>query len=151
MESPETLTTVKSPGDRHSTPDDTIARVMAHRSVFGITRIANLTGLDRTGVPVVMVCRPNARSSAFARKERICYIDPMRTTEKKRAGRTAMVPVTTMEEAPILSEEERAEMVAILKDAEARVASGECVEHDPGTFVDHLMEVRASAIRKKGV
>ena len=37
---------------------------MAHRSAFGITRIANLTGLDRTGVPVVMVCRPNARSSA---------------------------------------------------------------------------------------
>jgi ribosomal protein S12 methylthiotransferase accessory factor len=33
-------------------------------SAFGITRIANLTGLDRTGVPVVMVCRPNARSSA---------------------------------------------------------------------------------------
>jgi ribosomal protein S12 methylthiotransferase accessory factor len=31
---------------------------------FGITRIANLTGLDRTGIPVVMVCRPNARSSA---------------------------------------------------------------------------------------
>jgi ribosomal protein S12 methylthiotransferase accessory factor len=33
-------------------------------AAFGITRIANLTGLDRTGIPVVMVCRPNARSSA---------------------------------------------------------------------------------------
>ena len=62
-----------------------------------------------------------------------------------------MVPVTTMEEVVILSEEERAEMVAVLKDAEARVASGEYVEHDPDTFVDHLMEVRASAIRNKGV
>jgi ribosomal protein S12 methylthiotransferase accessory factor len=31
---------------------------------FGITRVANLTGLDRTGIPVIMVCRPNARSSA---------------------------------------------------------------------------------------
>jgi len=29
---------------------------------MGITRIANVTGLDRTGVPVVMVCRPNSRS-----------------------------------------------------------------------------------------
>jgi ribosomal protein S12 methylthiotransferase accessory factor len=29
---------------------------------MGITRIANVTGLDRTGLPVVMVCRPNARS-----------------------------------------------------------------------------------------
>jgi hypothetical protein len=62
-----------------------------------------------------------------------------------------MVPVTTMEEVVILSEEERAEMVAVLKDAEARVASGESIEHDPDTFVDHLMEVRASAIRNKGV
>jgi ribosomal protein S12 methylthiotransferase accessory factor len=31
---------------------------------FGVTRVANLTGLDRIGLPVVMVCRPNARSSA---------------------------------------------------------------------------------------
>jgi len=29
---------------------------------MGITRIANITGLDRIGLPVVAVCRPNARS-----------------------------------------------------------------------------------------
>jgi ribosomal protein S12 methylthiotransferase accessory factor len=29
---------------------------------MGITRIANVTGLDRIGIPVVMVSRPNARS-----------------------------------------------------------------------------------------
>jgi YcaO-like protein with predicted kinase domain len=46
------------------TPDETIARVLAHKGVLGITRVANLTGLDRTGIPVVMVSRPNARSSA---------------------------------------------------------------------------------------
>ena len=39
-------------------------RVKRFAGSFGITRIANLTGLDRTGIPVVMVCRPNARSSA---------------------------------------------------------------------------------------
>ncbi len=49
---------------RATTPDDTIARVRPLMNRFGITRIANLTGLDRTGIPVVMVCRPNARSSA---------------------------------------------------------------------------------------
>jgi len=75
----------------------------------------------------------------------------MRTTENKKARRTAMVPVTTMEEVLILSEEERADMVAVLKDAETRVASGEFVEHDPDTFVNRLMEVRASAIRNKDV
>ena len=33
---------------------------------MGITRIANVTGLDRIGIPVVMVCRPNARSIAVS-------------------------------------------------------------------------------------
>jgi len=49
---------------RTVTPEQTIARVLPLRDAFGITRVANLTGLDRTGIPVVMVCRPNARSSA---------------------------------------------------------------------------------------
>ncbi len=50
--------------DRVLAPQDTVARVMSLAATFGITRIANLTGLDRTGIPVVMVCRPNARSTA---------------------------------------------------------------------------------------
>jgi ribosomal protein S12 methylthiotransferase accessory factor len=33
---------------------------------MGITRIANITGLDRVGIPVVMVCRPNSRSIAVS-------------------------------------------------------------------------------------
>jgi len=33
---------------------------------MGITRIANVTGLDSLGVPVVMVCRPNSRSLSVA-------------------------------------------------------------------------------------
>jgi ribosomal protein S12 methylthiotransferase accessory factor len=49
---------------RTAKPDDTVSRVRPLLDVFGITRIANLTGLDRIGIPVVMVCRPNARSSA---------------------------------------------------------------------------------------
>ncbi len=47
-----------------SSPEAAIGRVLAHKDAFGITRVANLTGLDRTGIPVVMVCRPNSRSSA---------------------------------------------------------------------------------------
>lgn len=50
---------------RARTPDETIALVRPLLARFGITRIANVTGLDRTGIPVVMVCRPNARSSAI--------------------------------------------------------------------------------------
>lgn len=35
---------------------------MPMRSTFGITRVANVTGLDTVGLPVVVVCRPNSRS-----------------------------------------------------------------------------------------
>ena len=47
-------------------PCETIARVSPHLGTFGITRVANVTGLDRIGIPVVMVMRPNSRSVAVA-------------------------------------------------------------------------------------
>ena len=47
-------------------PAATLARAQPHLAAMGITRIANVTGLDRIGVPVVMVCRPNARSLAVS-------------------------------------------------------------------------------------
>jgi len=34
--------------------------------IMGITRVANVTGLDSVGIPVVMVCRPNSRSVAVS-------------------------------------------------------------------------------------
>lgn len=64
--------------------------------------------------------------------------------------RAATVPATIVEEELLLSEEERTDMVAALKDAEAGIAAGQYVEHDPDTFVDRLMEVRASAIELPG-
>lgn len=51
---------------RTATPDETLARVRPHMDRMGITRVANVTGLDRVGLPVVMVCRPNSRSLAVA-------------------------------------------------------------------------------------
>jgi len=47
-------------------PNDTLARVQPLLADMGITRIANVTGLDRIGIPVVMVIRPNARSVAVS-------------------------------------------------------------------------------------
>lgn len=38
--------------------------LLARLSVFGITRVADLTGLDRLGIPVMQACRPQARSNA---------------------------------------------------------------------------------------
>lgn len=39
-----------------------MARVSKHARALGITRVANVTGLDHVGIPVVAVYRPNARS-----------------------------------------------------------------------------------------
>ena len=45
-------------------PDETLGRLEPVTSSVGITRVANITGLDRIGIPVVSVCRPNSRSLA---------------------------------------------------------------------------------------
>lgn len=63
------------PGDRKRyrtgthrvvTPAATLDLVRPHLKAMGITRIANVTGLDVIGIPVVMVCRPNSRSISVA-------------------------------------------------------------------------------------
>ncbi|HEX6094325.1 MAG TPA: YcaO-like family protein [Dongiaceae bacterium] len=47
---------------RTVTPGTTLERVRPHLADMGITRIANVTGLDYLGIPVVMVTRPNSRA-----------------------------------------------------------------------------------------
>jgi ribosomal protein S12 methylthiotransferase accessory factor len=47
-------------------PAETLARLTPLLPQMGITRVANITGLDFIGIPVVMVCRPNSRSIAVA-------------------------------------------------------------------------------------
>jgi YcaO-like protein with predicted kinase domain len=47
---------------RAVSPAETLQRIEPFLSRMGITRIANLTGLDRVGVPVISVMRPNSRS-----------------------------------------------------------------------------------------
>ncbi|WP_037313336.1 YcaO-like family protein [Ruegeria halocynthiae] len=47
-------------------PEQTLEIVKPLLHEMGITRIANLTGLDRIGLPTVMVARPNSRSVAVS-------------------------------------------------------------------------------------
>jgi len=47
-------------------PAETIARVRPYFAQMGIARVANVTGLDRIGLPVIMVSRPNSRSVAVS-------------------------------------------------------------------------------------
>jgi ribosomal protein S12 methylthiotransferase accessory factor len=51
---------------RSAAPAETLARVRPLLRRFGITRIANVTGLDCIGIDTVMVVRPNARSLSVA-------------------------------------------------------------------------------------
>src|SRR5687767_1535681 len=43
---------------------ETVARMRSEFGRFGITRLAQVTGLDQIGIPVWMAVRPNARTLA---------------------------------------------------------------------------------------
>jgi YcaO-like protein with predicted kinase domain len=47
---------------RIAAPAQTLARVRPHMQRMGITRLGNITGLDRIGIPVAVAVRPNSRS-----------------------------------------------------------------------------------------
>lgn len=51
---------------RTRTPQETLECVYPLRHEFGVTRLANVTGLDRIGIPVYLAIRPNSRSVAVS-------------------------------------------------------------------------------------
>ena len=61
-----TLKVLRRGTHRSASLDDTLKRALPLAPVMGITRVANVTGLDSVGIPVVMVCRPNSRSVAVS-------------------------------------------------------------------------------------
>ena len=63
---PAAAKTYRAGTDRVADPVSTVARVTPLFPLFGITRVADVTGLDRIGIPVVMVVRPNSRSLSVA-------------------------------------------------------------------------------------
>ena len=69
----------------------------------------------------------------------------VKTAAKRR--RTTMVPVTTMEELPVLSGEEREQLRASLEEAEGRVNAGQGVDYDPKTFKKRLTDIYRDAKR----
>ena len=61
-----TLKALRRGTHRSASLNATLKRVLRLAPVMGITRVANVTGLDSVGIPVVMVCRPNSRSVAVS-------------------------------------------------------------------------------------
>src|SRR6266403_3258530 len=51
---------------RSQSLENTLRDALRLAPIMGITRVANVTGLDSVGIPVVMVCRPNSRSVAVS-------------------------------------------------------------------------------------
>ncbi len=51
---------------RSRRPEDTLATFLPQAGRIGITRLANVTGLDTIGIPVYMACRPLSRSIAVS-------------------------------------------------------------------------------------
>ena len=58
----------------------------------------------------------------------------MTTSTENKIRRTTLVPVMTMEEVPIISDAERADLIASLKEAEAEIAAGGGTIYDSETF-----------------
>lgn len=73
----------------------------------------------------------------------VLYIARMtsKAATKDNRRRTTTVPVTTMEEIPVLSERERAELTTSLKQAEGRIKAGKGIDFDPKTFKDRLIGI----------
>ena len=55
--------------------------------------------------------------------------------------RTTMVPVTTMEEIPVLDEHERAELLAQLKESQEQIKAGHYIVYDPKKFKERMMRI----------
>jgi hypothetical protein len=70
-----------------------------------------------------------------------------RIAAKNKRRRTTPVPVTTMEEIPVLSKKERAILTDALKKAEARAKAGKGVDYDSETFKDRLIGIYRSSKR----
>ena len=60
---------------------------------------------------------------------------------KQKLRPTTMVPVTTMEELPVLSDDERTKLLADLKTAEAEAASGQSTEYQVEAFRQRLLDI----------
>ncbi len=63
---PETVKAYRRGGHRLVPPTATLERLGHLLTVVGITRVADVTGLDHIGLPVIMVCRPDSRCLAVA-------------------------------------------------------------------------------------
>jgi len=66
---------------------------------------------------------------------------PARPATRSKRRRTTMVPVTTMEEIPVLSAAERAALAAALKRAEDEIKAGKGSDFQPAALRKRLLGI----------
>ena len=64
-----------------------------------------------------------------------------KSVTKRKRQRTTMVPVTTMEEIPVLSDREREALLASLKEAEAQIKAGKGIEYSSKKFKSRFLSI----------
>jgi hypothetical protein len=82
---------------------------------------ASQTGVIAMPIPLLLNRVICLHTLAPVRNVAIFAAMPSRAALKSKRRRTTTVPVTTMEEIPVLSDEERAQLMTRLKDAEKRI------------------------------
>ena len=60
------MKTYRTGTHRTVSPEETLNKIQPHLAAMGITRLANVTGLDDIGIPVITACRPNAKAVAVS-------------------------------------------------------------------------------------
>ena len=68
-------------------------------------------------------------------------------SEASRKRRTTTVPVTTLEEVPVLTDEERMKLLASLKTAKTDIDAGRGTEYDQKALKDRLLQIHAKGIK----
>lgn len=98
--------------DRVCAPEETFVRIAGLLPVFGITRLARLTGLDSIGIPVWNAVSPNAKSIVINQGKGITDIDAKVSAAMEALERAVAcapsAPVLTRTRRALLDEGERA-------------------------------------------
>jgi YcaO-like protein with predicted kinase domain len=77
LSGPAAVKSYKHGTHRTTTPDDTRARIAHVAKRIGITRVGNVTGLDRIGIPVTVAVRPNSRSFSVSQGKGLSLSDAL--------------------------------------------------------------------------
>jgi hypothetical protein len=66
---------------------------------------------------------------------------------ESKSRSTTSVPVTTMEDIPVLSEREREDLIGSLKAAQADIKAGKSIDYESRTFKKRLLDIFRAAKR----